>query len=440
MKPFAMQRLPLIAISAASLLCLQTPSYGFLNIFGKKDRVAPGTAERQSQEAEANALLIQARDAQNSGRTGRASDLYKHIKKKFPFTNAAAEAAYSQALIIRQNGRLDDAFDAFQEFIQQYRQSARFDDAVRQQFELAEEAKGGRRQASIILIPVKMGPDEIVDLYKKVIANAPYGKLAPLSQFSIAEVYQDAGEKSKAVAAYQAVVDNYPSSSKAGEAQFRIGSISSVAATRSEDQSNLVASRDALTSYVERNPKGERSSEAQAILNQVNTAEAQQSLEVGKFYERTGKAKAAAIYYNEALKYGSPEASAEARERLGKLAAAEPEAVSAAKRGQPDQDYTVPGTVNLRKRPDYVGPIAPELAKLSQKSKMRTGGDDFMPIPVQEPTLPTKPGAAPSAGAILPPVPEEKPGLLPIPPPPAPVAPTAPLPVPPPPTGAKPAP
>ncbi|HRH98794.1 MAG TPA: hypothetical protein PLB55_22830, partial [Prosthecobacter sp.] len=66
----------------------------------------------------------------------------------------------------------------------------------------------------------------------------------------------------------------------------------------------------------------------------------------------------------------------------------------------------------------YVGPMAPELARLSQKPKMRTGDEGFMPIPLQEPTLPLRPGATtPGAGSLLPPVPEtEKPALLPVPP------------------------
>ena len=153
------------------------------------------------------------------------------------------------------------------------------------------------------------------------------------------------------------------------------------------------------------------------ILSQVNTAEANQSLTVAKFYQRVGKTKAAAIYLNEALKFGSPEVSAQARTMLSELASADPEGVEDAKKG-PGQDYTALTAENLKTRADYVGPLAPDLARLSQKPKMRTGDEGFMPIPLQEPTLPLRPGAAkPGAGSLLPPVPEtEKPALLPVPP------------------------
>jgi outer membrane protein assembly factor BamD (BamD/ComL family) len=436
MTDLAFPRLPAFALVAITLTGFTASSHAFLGLFEKPEKVAPRSEERQSQEAAAAALLNEARNAQSDGRTGRAQGIYSSIVKKYPFTSAASEAAYANALIVRQTGSLTDAFDAFQKFLTDHRSSPRFNDAIQQQFELAEEAKGGRRQRGVLLIPMKMGGSEVIELYKKIIANAPFGKLAPLAQFSIAEIHQDLGEKDKAVLSYQLVVDNYPNTKQSSEAQFRIGSISNVAASRSEDKSNLVATRDALTTYMATHPKGERSNEAEMILKQVNTAEATQSLQVGKFYQRMGKAKAAAIYFNEALKYGSPEASAEARQLLGELAAVDPEAVADAKKGQPDQDYTVPGANRLKGRPDYVGPMAPELARLGEKPKMRAGDDNFIPIPVQEPVLPSKPGSTPpAAGALLPPVREEKPALLSVPPVPAapgiPPQPTGALPVPP---------
>lgn len=429
MREPALTRMSACALAAASLCLMPASSHGFLGLFEKKDKQAPAADERQAQESQATALLMQAREDQNSGRTGRAQGTYNSIVKKYPFTVAASEAAYASALITRANSDVNTAFDAFQSFIKDYRSSARFNDALQQQYELAEEARGGRRQRAMLILPVKMGGDDLVKLYQQIIQNAPFGKLAPMAQFSIAEIYQDMGEKDKSVLAYTTVVENYPNTKQAGEAQFRIGSISSVAANKSEDKSNLTATRDAVTTYLATNPKGERASEAEMLLQQVNAEEATQSLSVGKFYQRINKPKAAAIYYNEALKYGSPEASAEARELLAQLAAIDPDAVADAQRGQPGQDYTVPGAKNLKSRDDYIGPLSPELTRLGQKPKMRAGDDNFLPIPIQEPTLPTASGAAPAAGALLPPMQqEERPALLPVPaaPPVVPAAPAAP--------------
>ncbi len=441
-------RLPVLLACAVSFLALTTASSALWPFSGKKDRVVPVDSERESQELAAAAMLAQARQAENAGKVGKAQGLYQAIVKRYAFTPSAAEASFHNAVIIRHNGKMDDAFEAFQIFIQSYRDSPHFSEAIEKQYEIAEEAKGGKKQRGMLLISMKMNSSEVIKFYEKIIKNAPFGKYAPLAQFSIAEIQQDLKEKDKAVAAYNKVVENYPHSSQAAEAQFRIGSISNIAAQRSEDASNLLAARDALRTYIATNPAGDRKQETEMILHQVNTAEANQSLTVAKYYKRVGKTKAAAIYLNEALKFGSPEVSAQARTMLAELAAADPAGVEDAKKG-PGQDYTSLTAENLKARDDYVGPLPPELARLSQKPKMRTGDEGFVPIPLQEPTLPLRPGAAtPGAGSLLPPVPEtEKPALLPVPPspsvpsmlPPSPSSRATPPPVPPVPSTTKPA-
>ena len=428
------------SVLLATLLLAQSPASAFLGLFEKKEKKAPSAGQRQIQDAEAAAMLMEGKAAQSAGKGSKARRIYEEIIKKHPFSPSAGEAAYAKAVMSKQTERLEDAFDDFQTFVSQYRQSPRFNDAIEQQFQLAEEAKAGKKQRSLILLPMKMGGEDVIKLYQQVIDNAPFGRLAPLAQFSIGEIHQDLGEKNEAVAAYQKVVDNYPSTKQASEAQFRIGSIANVAAKRSEDSQNLTTTRDALNTYIAAHPEGARSAEAEKILSQVNEAEASHSLEVGKFYEGQGKTKAAAIYYNEALKFGSAEASSEARDRLSALATVDPEAVSNAQKSIPDQDYIGPGASNLRSRDDYVGPMSPELARLASKPKMRTGDDNFTPIPLQEPDLPDSPMNAPEAGDLLPPVPTlERPALLPVPAMPGGVIPPQPsgsaeLPVPPPPS------
>ena len=438
----------LAAACAAILLASGSvsPAWGFLDFFKKEpQKVAPTAAELNTQEAAATVLLSEAQAAEKAGKSSKAEELHEQILKKYRFTNAAAEAAYAKAWAIRQTGKLQPAFDAFQRFLTDFRRSPRFGDAIQQQYEIAEEAKGGKKQRAMLVLSMKMGSEDVIKMYKQVITNAPFGKFASLAQFSIAEIHQDKGEKAEAVAAYQAVVDNFPTSKEAGEAQFRIGAISNIAAKKTQDGQNLTATRDALKIYVTTNPKGDRASEAQSILTGVDEAQAARSLEIGKYYERQHKPKAAAVYFNEALKFGDAEASKEARERLAKLAASNPAAVTDTKKNTPGNDYTVPAAVDLRHSPDYAGPPSPELARLSQKPKMRKENDNFMPIPIQEPSLPARPAGQPAAAgtSLLPPVSGgDKPVLLPVPaapntpPVPPPPASSSALPVPPPPAPA----
>jgi outer membrane protein assembly factor BamD (BamD/ComL family) len=417
-----------VALVAPSARALDASKANPLNWFKSKDAVVPGAAEQQVQEAKAEAMLRDAKTAASTGDSSRAQSIYKDVVFKYRFTKAAAEAQFEYASLVRRSGKLEDAFEAFQKFIDNYRSSSRFNDAIQQQFEIAEEGKAGKKQPRLLVIPMKLDKSVLVKFYQGVIRNSPYGKYAPYAQFAIGEVYQDDGDKALANSSYQMVVDNYPNTKLAAEAQFRIGAISSAAARKTQDSSNLTATRDALETYKASNPGGERTGEAESLIKEVNSSEATRSLEIAKFYEKSGKPKAAAIYYNEALKLGSPEAAVVAQKGLTTLASSYPEEMKQ-NTAISETDYTPPAAVNLKARDDYAGPPAPVVAKMSRKSEMRLEPDNFKPIPLKEPELPTRPASAPAPGTLLPPADgkppvDSKPLLLPIPPAPGMKAPT----------------
>lgn len=397
-----------------------------VNWFKKSAESVPSAAEQQSQEAAAQAMLRDAKTAQSTGNHGKALSIYKDIVTRYRFTNTAATAQYELASVLRAQDKLKEAFEAFQKFITNYRQSPLFDSAIEQQFQIAEEARAGKKQPSLLLIPMKLDRSELIAMYQGVIRNSPYGKYAPYAQFAIGEVYQDDGDKANANIAYQTVVENYPKSKLASEAQFRIGAISSAASRRTQDTQNLTTTRDALETYRLTNPQGDRLSEAEALLNANSAALAQKSLEVAKFYEKSGKPAAAAIYYNEAIAAGDPEIAVTARERLAALTSAYPDQVKDSP-GLKDQNFTVPATAQLKNRDDYAGPPAPVVAQMNRKSEMRLEQEDFAPIPLEEPDLPAPSTKPTPPGMLLPPAEGTQPLLLPVPPAPG----SEPLPVPP---------
>lgn len=388
-----------------------------VNWFKKQEKSVPDSAARQTQEAAVASIIRDARIAVSTGNKNRAMDLYKSAVKQYPFTDGAADAQFEYSKLLRESGKFEDAYDGFQKFVTDYRQSSRFMDAVQQQFQIAEESRTGKHSTIFVIIPAKVGPTKLIEMYQGVIRNAPFSKYAAPAQFAIGEIYQDKGEKALADASFQQVVDNHPGTQLAAEAQFRIGSLNNANAKRTQDSANLVKARDALEIYKSTHPSGDRIGEIEALKKQNTELSASRSLEIAQFYEKSGKPKAAAIYYNEAIKYGSAESSVKARERLAALAAAYPEEIKQSS-AIAENDYTVPAAAPIKNRPEYVGPPVPELARLSQKTKMRVENDNFKPIPLKEPELPTRPTVTPSPGMLIPPAPTtggDKP-LLPIPP------------------------
>ena len=211
------------------------------NWFKDKEENAPDNRQKQGQEAAAAAMVGDARTALSTGNSSRAQDTFKSVVKQYPFTAAAAEAQFEYARLLHANGKLQESYDALQSFLTKYRQSQLFSNAVQEQFEIAEEARSGKKSDRVIfVIPSKIATSEILKMYQGIIKNAPYSKYAVLAQFAIGEIHQDKGEKLLADTAFQTVVDNYPGTRQASEAQFRIGAISSSAAKRTQDSSNIV--------------------------------------------------------------------------------------------------------------------------------------------------------------------------------------------------------
>jgi outer membrane protein assembly factor BamD (BamD/ComL family) len=435
MKASPFLRLPLAvaaltAMSALPVHAIDLDKANPLNWFKEKEKSAPDTATKQAQENDAVSMMRDAHTAASTGNDGRARDIYKMIVKKYPFTDSAAEAQFEYAGLVRAHGKLQDAFDAYQKVVGEFRTSPRYADAVVQQFEIAEEARSGKKEGTILLIPMKMGSLDVIKMYQTIIRNAPYGKYAAPAQFAIGEIYQERGDKPEADSAYQMVVDNYPTTKQASEAQYRMGAINSAAAKRSQDSTNLTRARDALQTYSATNPTGEHVAEVETQKRQTSAISAERSLDIAKFYEKSGKPKAAAIYYNDALRQGAPQASVQAREHLAALSSSHPEEVKETAK-LADNDYSVPAAANLKNRDEYAGPPAPELAKLGQKPKMRVEKDDFMPIPLKEPELPVRSTAPAAPGMLIPPATiggGDKSLLLPVPPTPGMAAPTPPPP------------
>ena len=72
-----------------------------------------------------------------------------------------------------------------QKVVADFRTSPRYADAVVQQFEIAEEARSGKKEGTLLFIPMKMGSLDVIKMYQTIIKNAPYGKYAAPSQFAI---------------------------------------------------------------------------------------------------------------------------------------------------------------------------------------------------------------------------------------------------------------
>ena len=385
-------------------------------LFSKDLDKAPSAPELQRQESQAAALLRGAESAEASGNSGKAMSLYRKIPLKFPLTKSAAKAQFKVGELLEQDGKLVKAFDEYQEFITTYRQSPQYAAAIDRQFKIASSAMDDKA-SSFLGMKTTTPKSQVIEMFTKVIANAPRTAFAAQSQFRIGEIYQEQKKVAEATAAFQKVVDDYPGSDLSAEAAYRMANVNLSTVEKSKDSSNVRSARQDLESAVSLFPDSEQRSEAIEALSTLDETEAGKSMNIAQFYEKRGNVKAAAIYYMDVARSGTTFAP-EAREKLNELSVDDLElgALSPSAQGGQLDPLSFPsrdGGANagllggnsspyptLKTRPDYLGPPAPDLDKLLQKPQMRTSLPPSFQSP--NPNLPSPPPpSAPSTSSFL---------------------------------------
>ena len=354
--------------------------------FGKKaEKPAPSPGELQSQDAQAAELLAK---AEASGGRGSLS-IYKQIVSKYPLTATAATAQFRIAQAAEDAGKPLKAFEEYQALIDTYKASPNFADAIESQYNIAVRAETEKLD-SLMGIKKKLSVDETLALFTTVVDNAPQGKHAAEAKFQRAKLYEDDGSTGAAITTYQDVVDLYPRSPLASEAQQKIAELNfDKVESGTRDASALRDSRTAANEAASLFPGSSASSETADLVPRIDEKEAENAFKIGKFYEKSGNKKAAIIYYNDVLRCPGGEHFEAARDRVNDLTIEDPGLLEQANVRISNKQLAVRADADVKSRPDYLGPPRPaELDRHIRKPKMR-GSDATIPItPIEEPALP----------------------------------------------------
>lgn len=347
-----------LAAIASGLLVSPSRADGFLGLFGKKEEKAlPEQAELDRREAEARALATRAAAAEANGDAVKAAKLYAEIVEDFPISSLAPDAAFRAGELFQSAGKAQKAFEAYQEFVTRYKADKRYRAALENQFAIAMACKDGQFTGRVFGLPVGVSRNESIEMLETVASNVPRSSMAGRARIAVAELHQQAGNLPKAVSSYEMVVDEMPGTKEAAEAQFRIAqTYQAKADQKSKDRTTVTTARRSYEDYLLQNPKGEKAGEARRQIGALGGKEARETFEIAKFYERTGKPQAAAIYYREVLGYDDAELAGQARQRLDALGASGVTAPVI-----PDDPLAFPEDARTKDRDDYAGPPVPDL-------------------------------------------------------------------------------
>jgi outer membrane protein assembly factor BamD len=222
-------------------------------------------------------------------------DELKKLIKYYADAVEAPEAQYYMGLCLEELGKYYEAYQALQKVIDKYPFSTRTDDVLQREYIVAQKLLDYRTQ----FIGISMtGENAAIEIFRKVIENAPYGKYAAASQYKIGLALKAKGYYQEATSEFQKVVDDYPDSEWADPAKFQIALCADKSSLDSAyDQTLTQEAQKKFDEFVGTHPDAELSTQAQERIDILRDKEAESQFKVGKFYEHEKSLESAKVYY-----------------------------------------------------------------------------------------------------------------------------------------------
>ncbi len=242
----------------------------------------------------------------------------KKLIKYYPDAVEAPEALYYQGLCLEEMAKYYEAFQAYQKIFDKYPFSHRTEDVLEREYIVAQRLLD--RQTSFLGLNITH-EDAAIEIFRKVVENAPYGKFAPASQYKIGLTLKAKGYFMEATEEFQKVLDTFPESEWAEPARFQIAVCTAKSSLESDyDQSLTQEAKDKFDEFLRTHPDAELSTEAAQKLDQLAQREAQSQYDIGVFYEKQRAFLSAKIYYDYVIeKFPSSPWAEKAQERLQKM-------------------------------------------------------------------------------------------------------------------------
>ena len=211
-----------------------------------------------------------------------AKQEFRKLLKAFPKSAEAAESQYYLGLTEAKQGKLYEAYQAYQLVIDKYPFSERIQEIIELEYKIAEKFMSGEKRKTLgVTLPVE---NPAIEIFGKVVENSTYGVLAPKAQYKLGLVLKGLMRYYEAEEEFNKVVSRYPDSEWSAAAKFQIASCrASLSKGFAYDQGSA---QEAKEKFEEKN------------ISQIREKEAEASYNSAVFYEKQKAFDSAKIYYN----------------------------------------------------------------------------------------------------------------------------------------------
>jgi len=271
------------------------------------------------QRARAKEQMDVAEQAFNKGDYDTTLHAAHRVLRVWPLSDYAPDAEYFIGRCLETKGKDEAAFRAYQNIIEKYPRSTRYEDVIWRQYEIANRFLGGEWFRIWGTIPLYPSMDQTAEMFGKIVNNGPYSDVAPHAQLRIGAAREKQKNYPDAVKAYETAADRYYNQPAiAADAVFREGvSYARQAATAEYDQNTAAQAIASFTDFVTLFPDDRRVPQAQKAMAVLKAEQVRGNFQIARFYENGKKWNGALVYYNEVLQL-DPNSSyaAPARQRI----------------------------------------------------------------------------------------------------------------------------
>ncbi len=241
-------------------------------------------------------LAMQAYDAKQFK---ESSNEFEKLLKHYPRSVEAPDAQFYIAKIIEDDGDFFAAYKEYQKVVDRYPFSERSAEVIQRQYDIGVKLLNGEQTKGKIRDAITGGADyNIIEVFRSVIKNAPYGPLAAVSQYKIGLYLEEKQLYPEARDEFEKVINDYPNSEWIKPAQYQIAVCDSKRSTRAAyDQKVTQSAVDEFEEFVEIYPDAELSGNAKTEIQKLRDKEAENNFVIAQFYEKQKQYQSAKLYY-----------------------------------------------------------------------------------------------------------------------------------------------
>ena len=314
-----MRKLSILAILIAASLALPAGRVALCAETLRLDEQGQWQKAADSNDEQYLLRVAEIKKLVDAGKSGKVKKAAKQLKKDFPGVAGKDFDSFIEAEVLLARGKLTKAVKQYDKFLDDYPASGLKDAALNRQFEVATEFLAGRKKTILMVFRVSAF-DDGVKIMEKISDRTGTADIAKNALLAVAHSYEKRKQYNEAYLKWSEISTRWPTGEIARDALLSMAR-TKYAAYRGAvyDGSSLISAKTYYENFRLRYPEEAKKLQVDDILLRIGEQLAEKNLRIAKYYERTGSAGPANMYYQMVVdNWPNTKAAETAKEKISK--------------------------------------------------------------------------------------------------------------------------